>query len=258
MSRPPAAQCQPAQQSYTSHLSGAENNVLSCDAGVETKFNRQVHKMVCSELTWCRWCSKKCESKRKKGKKTDTTFEDIRTISRIPNKYFQDKAVKHNDLLFFFSKELSSKNFCFSRCDNLLWHVEAVVPSGCTVWIQELVPEGESERIRPKWPVTYQRPPLERWRRSPEQQGNIGIRFSPHSCVKASGRRHLKEGCRCATGIGRCCTNCHCLQLKTGYIFDLQIGLRTEKNPKPIPCDWEPAVKLTERKRSCRGIRWLG
>lgn len=46
---------------------------------------------------------------------------------------------------------------------------------------------------------------------------------------KASDPRHLKEGCRCALEIGRCSTKCHFLQLKTGYIIDLQIGLLTQK-----------------------------
>lgn len=52
-------------------------------------------------------------------------------------------------------------------------------------------------------------------------------------------------------------TNCNCLQLKTGYMFDLQNGLLTQKSHTPVmssanpnlpPC-WDPvcllAVKLT-------------
>lgn len=75
----------------------------------------------------------------------------------------------------------------------------------------------------------------------------------PNTCVmtrKASDPLYLKEGCRCALKICRRRTNCHCLQLTTGYMFDLQIGLLTQKTPKPGP--------MTENQLSSKGENTAG
>lgn len=90
------------------------------------------------------------------------------------------------------------------------------------VFLHKLVPEADQGNIQ--WLMTYQRIPQERLLCPPEQQGNIHILF-PNTCVmtrKASDPRYLKEGCRCAAVKGRCCTKCHCLQLKTGYMIHRQ------------------------------------
>ena len=126
----------------------------------------------------------------------------------------------------------------------------------CGVWRQYFFlldpwvrPLGQ---IRNNTPMTYQR--VSTGECSPELQGNIPTR-SWVATWKSSDPLHLKDSCRCATGIGRCCTNCHCLQLKTGYIHDLHIGLLTQKIQRQLSVN-ENQLSGLQREREHAQVRY--
>lgn len=61
----------------------------------------------------------------------------------------------------------------------------------------------------------------------------------PNTCMmtrEADDPRYLQEGYRCAVVIGRCCTNCHLLQLKTGYIRIVRVNQKFKPIEVKMKC----------------------